>query len=224
MTPPAAEADAIDLVRRRVINVVGHELRTPITTVRGLVELLVASPDDDEARETVLPALLRNARRAEQLLDDLLIASEVTTAHPVDAATDLALDDVVAACVEGTAVRVDGTAPHPVRAHRDLVSRALGHLVSNADRYHDGEPSVRYEADDEYVTIVVVTPVEGEVRNLDLGFEVFFRGEDAVTRSAGIGVGLPVARALARVDGGDVEIEQVGHEVVARLRLPRATT
>lgn len=220
MTTPAP--DATDLVRRRVINVVGHELRTPITTVRGLAELLVDAPAD-EAEQVILPALLRNARRTEELLDDLLIASEVKTAHPVEPPESVDLGALVDVVVEGTALVVVGPAPARAMGHPSIIGRALGHLVSNAEKYHDATPALRFESDAETVTVIIETPVEQAVRDLELGFEMFFRGEDAVTRGAGIGVGLPAARALARVDGGDVEIEQADGRVITRLVLRRAS-
>lgn len=208
-------------MRRRVINVVGHELRTPITTVRGLAELLVDA-EDEEAHDVIIPALIRNARRSEELLDDLLIVSEVKTAHPVDEATDVDLGEVADAVTRHTPVRVDGRPDGLVRAHRDMAMRALQHLVSNAVKYHVDEPWIRFEADDQWITATVVTPADGEVADLELSFEVFFRGESAVTRSAGLGIGLPAARALARVDDGDVEVESTPTQFVARLRLPRS--
>lgn len=222
---PSTGAEDTDLVRRRVINVVGHELRTPITTVRGLADQLahlLEGSVDGEAVDVVLPALVRNARRAEELLDDLLIASEVTTAHPVEPSTSVDLDAIVREVVDDAELTVEGSAPRPAQAHRTLVTRALGHIVSNATRYHDGRPSLHFEADEDTVSVVVVTPVSGEIPDLELSFEVFFRGEDAVTRSPGIGVGLPAARALARVDGGDVTLEQDRHQVITRLTLPGA--
>ena len=218
---PSPSADATDLVRRRVINVVGHELRTPITTVRGLAELL-GDADEHEAREVIIPALIRNARRSEDLLDDLLIVSEVKTAHPVDVATEVDLGEVADAITQHTPVRVDGRPSGTVLAHRDMALRALQHLVSNAVKYHVDEPWISFESDDDAVTAVVVTPVDGEVSDVELSFEVFFRGESAVTRSAGLGIGLPAARALARVDGGDVTVESQATLFIARLRLPRS--
>lgn len=210
-----------DLIRRRVINVVGHELRTPITTVRGLAELLDGA-DEIEARDVIIPALIRNARRSEDLLDDLLIVSEIKTAHPVDDATDIDLGEIAHTLCDHTVVRVDGEPDALAHGHRDMALRALQHLVSNAVKYHEDEPSIRFESDADTVTAVVVTPVTGEVRDVELSFEVFFRGEAAVTRSAGLGIGLPAARALARVDGGDVQVESTPTEFVARLVLPRA--
>jgi signal transduction histidine kinase len=219
----SSPADATDLVRRRVINVVGHELRTPITTVRGLAELL-ADADDAEARDVIIPALIRNARRSEDLLDDLLIVSEIKTAYPVDEATALDLGTLADQLTEHTVVRVEGRPDGLAVGHRDLVLRALQHLVSNAVKYHEDEPWIRFESDESTVSAVVVTPVTGVVADVELSFEVFFRGESAVTRSAGLGIGLPAARALARVDGGDVEIDSTDTRFVARLRLPRAAS
>lgn len=212
--------DDLDLVRRRVINVVGHELRTPLTTVRGLAELM-STADDEVLRETLIPTLVRNARRAERLLDDLLIAGGVSTAHPTDTADVVELGPIVARSVEGTTVVVEGDPAGPVFGHAEKIEHALGHLVDNAHRYSIGSATMTFDADDETITTIIRTPVDGVVNNLELGFELFFRGEVAVTTSPGLGVGLPVARALARLEGGDVGIEQIDDAVVTRLILPR---
>ncbi len=61
-------------LERRALNVIGHELRTPASTVRGLAEVLAAGVDPEE-RPELLGALVRNARRLEALVDDLLTAT-----------------------------------------------------------------------------------------------------------------------------------------------------
>jgi len=215
--------EALDLVRRRVVNVVGHELRTPLTTVRGLAELL-AHADEAELRETLIPALVRNARRAERLLDDLLIAAEVDTARPTEPPVAVDLGEVVSEVVGDSGLAVSGAPPHPALAHREHVAHAVEHLVDNAHRYSDASPAIGFESDDGTVSVVVRTPLQRALppAELELGFELFFRGEQAVTRSAGLGIGLPVARALARMDGGDVTIVDDAGDVVTRLTLPRA--
>lgn len=214
--------EALDLVRRRVINVVGHELRTPMTTVRGLAEVMLTA-SDEELRETLLPVLVRNARRAERLLDDLLIAGEISTAHPTDGPVEVDLAEVVAVATEGTSVQVEGMPPAPALGHHDGVVHAVTHLVDNAERYGDDAPTLTFDSDQETIAITVRTPVDHEVDDLELGFELSFRGEVAVTTSAGLGVGLPIARALARLDGGEVTIDQSHGCVETRLTLPRAT-
>lgn len=220
MTAPGSET--LDYVRDRVIHVVGHELRTPVTTVRGLAELM-ATATDDELRDTLLPALLRNARRTERLLDDLLLAAEVGTVRPTDDAVVVDLTDVVAEATLRVDIRVEGWPEGRVRAHRDSVVRAVSHLVANADRYHDEQPWMRFESDPDFITVVVCTPVANQINDLELVFELFFRGEIAVTRAPGLGVGLAAAKALAQLDGGDVTIEQADGVVETRLRLPRAS-
>lgn len=213
--------DDLEFVRDRVIHVVGHELRTPLTTIRGLADLLEGATDE-ERREVIVPALVRNARRAEQLLDDLLIAGGLYTAEPVDPPGPVDLAPLVDAAVAGTRVEVEGRPQAPVLGHPGTVRDAVGHLVDNAHRYADDTPRLSFDADERTVTVQTTTPVDRPVPDLELGFELFFRGEQAVTRAAGLGIGLPVARALARLDGGDVTIVDDGDAVVTRLTLPRA--
>ncbi|HYD08645.1 MAG TPA: histidine kinase dimerization/phospho-acceptor domain-containing protein, partial [Acidimicrobiales bacterium] len=74
-----ATDEALDLLRRRVVNVVGHELRTPVTIVRGLAESLAVA-NDDVAREQLIAALVRSSARLEGLVDELLLAAGVSTA------------------------------------------------------------------------------------------------------------------------------------------------
>ena len=66
-----AALDALDLARRRFVNVVGHELRTPVTTLRGLSEELIQATEDELS--DLAPAILRSARRVESLLDALIL-------------------------------------------------------------------------------------------------------------------------------------------------------
>src|SRR5581483_2869997 len=73
----------VDAIRRRVINVVGHALRTPITTMAGMATAL-ANTDDEQTRALLVDGLVRNGRRVEALLDDLLVAAGVNTASPLD--------------------------------------------------------------------------------------------------------------------------------------------
>lgn len=71
------------MLRRRVLNVVGHELRTPVTTLRGPADALEGAGTDTE-RVQLADALVRSARRLESLVDDLLVAMGVTTVSSED--------------------------------------------------------------------------------------------------------------------------------------------
>jgi signal transduction histidine kinase len=218
---------ALDLARRRFINVVGHELRTPVTTLRGLTEELIDADPDVVARE-VVPALVRNARRVEALLDDLLIAADITTVLPVGqpepvdlVATAQAIWDnmeatdelVLTGDTEAVALLRPGAADH-----------ILERVLDNAHRY--GEPPVELRAATRQGRVTITVSSRGPelaADDLRLAFELFYRGEGAVTTAPGFGLGLTVARGLARQDGGDVVLaarDQGGLEVTIEAPAP----
>jgi signal transduction histidine kinase len=219
--------EEIDLLRRRVVNVVGHELRTPITTLCGLAEQIAdASPDD--VRE-LGPAIERNARRVERLLDDLLVAAEINTALPVGGSDVIEVvrcltDSWAALGEEGDHLVLEGDAAARVLVHATSPERIFAHVLDNARKY--GRPPVRarVERTGDHVDVAIHSFGEPPAENdLLLAFELFFRGERAVTTSPGLGIGLPVARALARHDGGEVTIEAEADGVLVRVRLPAAS-
>jgi two-component system phosphate regulon sensor histidine kinase PhoR len=199
-----AASEDLDLLRRRVVNVVGHELRTPVTTVRGLAESL-ADTDDDDPRQALTDALVRSAVRLERLVDDLLLASGVFTASPVGDVTAIDLADAVR--LAGWPAPIDGNAT--ARARVDAVVRLLEPIIDNARRH--GEPvEVRIAAHGDRVAV-----------DVELLCEPFFRGEAAVMTAPGLGLGLAVARTIARAEGGDVHAHaRVGGGLVVRLELP----
>jgi K+-sensing histidine kinase KdpD len=190
------------------LNVIPHALRTPITTFRGLAEALPAATEA-EIREQITPALRRLAAQAEHLLDDLLIAAGYTTALPTGPSVSLGVIETV------EAVWADLGAPHPLDVdgdHSVTASTAEGvlfkifvHVLDNAAKYGDDPRSVIVTSTGDRATVVVanggdVVPEPGTLT------EPFFRGEKAVMRSSGMGVGLTVATALAEQAHGSLTI------------------
>jgi signal transduction histidine kinase len=208
-----AEAlETLDAARKRFVAVVGHELRTPVTTIRGLAEELeqaLADLPPEHASREIVPALVRCARRAETLLDDLLLATDIVTALPVAAPEPIDLVAAAQAAWDALDVGVDLVLLGDVEAVALLRPPAgdwmLGRVLDNARRY--GEPPFGLHAETAGGT-VRLTVSSGGPRlaedDLALAFEVFYRGEAAVTSAPGFGLGLPVARALARQHGGEV--------------------
>lgn len=211
-----AATDDLDLLRRRVVNVVGHELRTPVTTVRGLAESLADATDDD-TRRTLTDALVRSAIRLEKLVNDLLLASGVFTASPVGDAVAVDLADAVRRA--GWPGAIEGSATAHARV--EAVERVLEPIVENARRH--GEPvEVRLSSHGTRAVMDVESAgPELAPGDVDLLCEPFFRGEAAVTTAPGLGLGLAVARTIARAEGGDVHAHaRVGGGLVVRLELP----
>jgi two-component system, OmpR family, phosphate regulon sensor histidine kinase PhoR len=197
--PAVSTIDDLDLLRRRVVNVIGHELRTPVTTVRGLAESLVDAPDDG-ARVALTTALVRSAIRLERLVDDLLLASGIFTASPVGDAVEVDVADAVRRA--GWAAPIEGAAT--LTARTESVDRILEPIIDNARRH--GEPleaRISATATGVVVDIESTGPELGE-GDVQLLCEPFFRGEAAVMTAPGLGLGLAIARTIARAEGGDV--------------------
>jgi two-component system, OmpR family, phosphate regulon sensor histidine kinase PhoR len=213
----------VDALRRRVVNVVGHALRTPVTTLCGMAEALAVA-DDPETRTALADGVARNARVVERLLDQLLIAAGVTTVLPVGDPSRVVARDVVAAVWNEmrTAATLHLDAHDVVVNVRPSALEQIVFLVlDNAVKYGDGDVFVRGRAGGPRACIEVETRGSGPTdEEMEHAFELFYRGEHAVMRSAGMGMGLTVARELARFEGGDVALFRRDSAVVTSIELP----
>ena len=210
----------VDLLRRRVLNVVGHELRTPVTTLSGLAAQLEHCTDDDERRQ-LLSAVARNAHRLERLVDDLLLAAGISTVVPVEEPEAIDLVATARSQWNGRPDAISGTAV--AFARRTSVRRILSAILDNAISH--GEPPFAIigsiEGDRAVLEVSNGGPSLSEIE-LETAAELFFRGERAVTTQAGLGVGLAMARTLIEADGGSLSLHpRDGGGVVARIELPR---
>jgi signal transduction histidine kinase len=213
-----AVTEDLDLLRRRVVNVIGHELRTPVTTVRGLAESLAAATDDT-TKAALMDALVRSAARLEQLVDDLLLASGVFTASPAGETTEVDLAAAVRAA--GWPAAIEGRAT--AMARPDAVARLLEPIVDNARRH--GEPIEVRLGEHGGHAVVDVESAGPEIAEGDAALlcEPFFRGEVAVMTAPGLGLGLAIARTVARYEGGEVTVHaRSGGGLVVRVELPSA--
>jgi signal transduction histidine kinase len=217
------ERAAVDLLRRRIVNVVGHELKVPVSTIRGLAEALGrATPE--EVRDELGPALVRYTARLERLVDDLLLASGVFTVRPVEAPASRALAPVVQEAwteVGGTgSLAIDGAADTRALVRADALERILHEVLDNAVKYGRAPVAVRVDGSDGVARVEVSTAGAPGPDDVALATEPFFRGEGAVTAAPGLGIGLAVAAALASQDGGRVVVHAEGDRLVTVVELP----
>lgn len=193
-------------LERRALNVIGHELRTPASTVRGLAEVLAAGVDVQE-RPELLEALVRSARRLEGLVDDLLTATSVTTALPVGPTELVKLSDQIQAgwCEEG-GLELSGTGT--VLARPASVDRIVAAVLDNARVYGLRPVTVTVDQDGDRVRTVFESPgPELPPEDVRMALSAFWRGERAVTTAPGLGLGLTVASTLASHEGGRLWVE-----------------
>jgi signal transduction histidine kinase len=210
----------LDHARREFIANASHELRTPVFSLGGFLELLDDEELDDETRREFLTTMREQVQRLEKLATELLDLSRLD-AGQIDLDREaVALDEVAhTAAGEFTAVALQSDhdleveAPHPVLAIADeqrllqiariLVENALVHTPSGT-RVHievteDGGRA-RLAVSDDGPGID-----EAETANI---FERFYRVDSA--QASGSGLGLAIARELARLMGGSLELERSG--------------
>ncbi|MFP5255857.1 MAG: sensor histidine kinase [Acidimicrobiia bacterium] len=205
---------ALNAARARFIAVAGHELRTPVTTLRGLAEELAdaVDPPDAAALAELAPAILRSARRVEALLDDLLLATDITTALPVGDPEPVELVSTAHAIWDAMDVPEplvrSGEAEAEAMMRPGAADVLLERVLDNARRYGSAPFALDVRPKGDRIHLCISNDgAELAPDDVGLAFELFYRGEAAVTSAPGFGIGLPVARALARQDGGDLWIE-----------------
>lgn len=222
-TVEVATADELAAIRRRLLNVVGHELRTPASMIEGLAEEVCAASDLEAVTEVVGPALLRNARRLTRLLDDLLVAAGIQTAIPAGRIQPVDLVAMVRTTWErqsAQSVVIQGDAA-VVHADPVLIERVVEAVLDNAAAYGTDVPGIRIDVHGDRVRMEVDSPGPPlhpeEVR---MATEAFFRGEQAVTSRAGLGLGLAVARELLAHAGGSIKLRATEAGTATILDLP----
>jgi signal transduction histidine kinase len=125
----------------------------------------------------------------------------------------------------GARIRVDGKVLAPLRARPRGLQRCLSNLLDNARHYGGGDIEVRIRDSGREVEIRVEDRGPGiPESDMERVFEPYVRLESSRARhTGGTGLGLPIARAIARVHGGDVMLEsRRGGGLVAVLKLSRA--
>lgn len=210
----------LETVRRDFVGNVSHELKTPLTVVRGFAETLMdpGISTDDRARFT--EAIAANAERMHRIVDDLLDLSRIESGGWVPDPAWVNLDAVVTDTF--TAVRLDADAKglvldralHAPRIFADptAIRQVVGNLVENAVRYtSEGRIVVETAQDEDGVRVTIRdTGIGIAAEHLPRIFERFYRVDRARARAdGGTGLGLAIVKHLVEAHGGRAFAESV---------------
>lgn len=199
---------------RAFVDDASHELRTPISILRGELELASGEPGDREEVERALTSALQETERLGRLTDDLLVLARADRgrlqprAEPVDlieAATKVALRRQSAD--DGPGVEVVGD-PVTVQADADAVERILDNLIANARRHAAHRVVVRVSSNGASGGFTVSDDGPGfPPEFLPIAFDRFSRADaDRGRNHGGSGLGLAIVAALVEAHSGQVEI------------------
>lgn len=234
---PLAE---LERLRTDLLSTIAHELRTPLTSVRTSVGLLLdpRSNPSDEQRRALLEVIERNGDRMQRLVGDILELSRFRSGHVAlqlrrfgAVALAQAAADLIAPIAARRAQTTDLAAPiaadHEVYGDRRRLEQALLNLLSNAHKFSPDGAAVRVRVERHHDRTAWVVMDDGPgITEADQArlFERFFvaRSDQSSPRE-GVGLGLPIALAIAQAHGGTIEVaSQVGIGSMFSLVVPTA--
>ena len=217
--------------QRQLMADVSHELRTPLARIR--VALEIAAEDPDGAKD-VLSDVGVDLDEIDQLIGDILTTARLEGENARVDLRPARLDDIVAqAAKRFLAHHPNRTLDTALADDRDidcdplLLRRAIDNLLDNAAKYSDaGTPiSLGIVPNGTHVAFEIVDRGVGmSADDLERAFTPFWRADGSRTRkTGGVGLGLALARRIARAHGGDVTLESApGKGTKARLDVPLA--
>ena len=230
---------------RRFISDASHQLRTPLTSIRGFTEVLMrGAKDDPETALRVLKLIKSEAERMTRLINDLLLLARLDEAQNLEKQVidlvNLALEGVERAKELATDGRKIGIyfSTHErlnIQANADQLKQVLHILFDNAIKYGrpapDGWIRLQLDCQDGYAIIQVIDNGKGiHPDDLPYIFERFYRGEHMSTYASpwkvpqGTGLGLSIARAIALAHEGTITVASTPEkETIFTVKIPRVT-
>lgn len=210
-----------ELSRNDFVSQVAHELRNPLTNVRLYVEALLNDNPPPEEQSKFVNIINGETRRLERLVNDMLSVAEIEAGTMTLKRDDVHLDKLIEdlrkdfdsqAKEKEIALTFNLPPKVPViQADRDKLLMALHNVVGNAVKYtpNKGRVDVSVEFHNDHLAV--------EVRDTGIGikkpeikrvFEKFYRAkDDQLAGIPGTGLGLPMAREMMRLHGGDITVE-----------------
>jgi signal transduction histidine kinase len=193
---------AAERERRFLLTAIAHDLRTPLFTLRGSLEAIERGIGDERS----LPRAQSKAAHLDRLVGDLFAFSRAEYARDAHVTEPVDLSAIArgaAETVDPGSLQLDVVTNGPVRLEGDPVAlqRVLTNLLDNALRH--ARTRVELRVDGRRVDVTDDGPGFAD-DDLPRVFEPLFRGDKA-RGAGGAGLGLAIARRLARAHGGDVE-------------------
>lgn len=228
-----SEIRRLEKVRRDFVANASHEIKTPLTSIRGYAETLMEGDIPEHLREGFVASIRNNALRLQDVVDDLLDLSRLESggwiARPETVSVAGVASEAWSWCADGASTRgitlsVDADAE--AFADRKALHRILRNLFENAVRHSEEGGVIHVSAqvaEPGLATIEITDEGEGiPAKALPRIFERFYRADTGRAREAGgTGLGLAIVRHLVEGMGGRVEAEsELGSGTTIRLVLP----
>lgn len=228
------ERERLDQMRTDFVANTSHELKTPVGAVSLLAEAIESAADDPDQVRIFASRISAEAARLGQLTGRIMSLSRLQAAESLAEVGPVAIDEVVAASVEGHAVQADSAGVELsrggdrgvwVRGDAQVLIEAVGNLVANAIAYSPkgSRVGVGVKLDGSVVEIAVTDQGIGiSEADRERVFERFYRADDARSRrTGGTGLGLSIVKHATQRHGGEVRLwSRPGRGSTFTIRLP----
>ncbi|MFA9413850.1 MULTISPECIES: two-component system histidine kinase PnpS [unclassified Streptococcus] len=225
----------LEQVRQDFVSNVSHELKTPVTSIKGFAETLLSGAKDDEAvRDQFLTIIYQESQRLQQIVQDILDLSRLEQSPSAILEEEFTIGELVSdlsASLSGQlfAKELEFTCVDnlslPYLGDRGKLSQVLLNLLTNAIRYTDRGGQIRVILSQEKTDVkieVADTGIGIPEEELDRIFERFYRVNKGRSRqTGGTGLGLSIVQSLLLAMDGRIEVaSQVGHGSQFTVYLP----
>ncbi|HUA47615.1 MAG TPA: ATP-binding protein [Solirubrobacteraceae bacterium] len=234
-----SERARLERAKSEFVATASHELRSPLTSIKGFVELLERSSGDmsDRQREFV-GIILKSTDRLVDLVNDLLDVARIEADHVEINRRPIDVGEVIQEVVELIGPRIQAKEQHltsyaapvlpPALADPGRVRQIVANLLTNAHLYtpEGGSIHIGVAPDRAWVEIVVEDSGVGmNKEELSHVFDRFYRAGNRSSSNPGTGLGLSIVKSLVDLHYGQISVEsEPGRGTTFRVRLPAAVT
>ncbi|MGL4107440.1 sensor histidine kinase [Clostridium sp. LP20] len=210
---------------KEMIANLSHDLRTPLTAIKGYQQLIKKTGLEDKQREK-LEIAMKHTEELGELIEHFFEYSYYLNVEPKVNLEELNLTNIVAECLvasinafedKGLSVEFQETQPIFIVSDKELVNRIVQNLISNCLKHSQGDVKVKLIAENKTI-ISFQNPIKNS-SNIDPSklFDRFYTGDKA--RSNSTGLGLSIVKLLAEKMGGSAEAYVKGDILDIRVKL-----
>lgn len=217
----ASELDKLEGIRKEFVSNVSHELKTPITSIKGYIEILEDMIKDKSQRK-YLKIMNTNSDRLNNIIDDLLILSRIEN---VDNAKGLkfklaplsnVIDSVVSECaalIDSKEIEIFVNCSNDILINQNsmMMHQALSNLLNNSIKYSQDKSKIYFivEDTDSYTSIEVKDEGIGiNPKHFERLFERFYRVDESRSRDiGGTGLGLAIVKHIILLHNGTIDVQ-----------------
>jgi len=195
---------------------VSHELKTPLTIIKGEIEVALKKDRDKEEYKEVLTSVLEEAQSMEKIVENMLILSRSEKIKK----SELRVDEIVKSAfkekenkakMKKISFEIEKIDPVSIKGNENLLKEAILNVIDNAIKYTPSFKNIKISLIKEKENIKFIVKDEGigiDSKNLDKVFESFYREDNSRSKEIeGYGLGLSIVEWIVKAHNGKIEID-----------------